>query len=318
MPAASNKKTNTAAILAFATVSIAWGTTYAGMRVAVESIPPFLMAGIRFTLAGACMMLAFHAMGHPFPKARDWARLGIVGCLLLAGANGLLAWAEQYLESSFAALLVNTAPLMIVGGSALLGEKVSMRAWLGLLIGFFGVFVLILPSLYELLSGAQPIDAPRQSHFWWAVGALVLGPICWAAGTITAIRVPAASTPFMTAATQTFLGGLGAMAIAALHGDFTQPFAPTMRSLWAVLYLIAIGSWLGYVSYMYCTLKMPPQVVATTTYLNVVVAALVGTMLLGERISPPMIIGGATVLAGVAITNLTRKKPGPAGKTTTA
>lgn len=297
-----------ASLIAFITVSIAWGTTYAGMRIAVESIPPFLMAGLRFTLAGICMMLAFRAMGHPFPAARDWIRLGIVGCLLLAGANGLLAWAEQFLSSSFAALMVNTAPLMIVGGSAMLGEKVPARAWLGLVIGFLGVFVLVLPRLYALVMGHDSAHTADDANFWWAAGALVLGPLCWATGTIFATRAPAKSTPFMTAATQTFLGGLCALLVAALHGDFAQPFAPTTRSILAVAYLIVCGSWLGYVSYMYCVLKLSPQAVATTTYLNVIVAAIVGILFLKEPFSLPTIIGGMIVLAGVAIANLSRKK----------
>ncbi len=282
-------------------MSIAWGTTYAGMKVAIESLPPFLMAGIRFTLAGAILLLGVRAFGIPFPTFRDWKRIALVGCLLLTGANGLLAWAQQYVPSSFSALMVNTGPLIYVGLSAMLGERVPRLAWAGLLVGFCGVFVLVSPRLFALFGGHAPETV--TPHFWWAIGALVLGPITWSSGSVVANRYPPACHSLMTAAGQTLAGGLGALVVAAFLGDLAQPIHPSARSIQAIVYLIVVGSWLGYVSFMYCVMNLPSQIVATTTYLNIIVAILVGATLLSEKVTVSMLAGGGVILAGVAIVN---------------
>ena len=291
-------------VLAYITVSIAWGTTYGGIKVAVETFPPFTMAAIRFITAGVVMVAVFRAMGIPLPRREDWRHLALVGFLLLTCANGLLSYAEQYVESAFAALMVNTAPFVFVGLAAWNGEKISRRAWLGLVLGFGGVLVLVSPDLREALSGSAIL--PPQ--YWFAILALVVGPTCWAVGSFLNNRRPARCHPLMSASVQTLLGGIGAGIVAIVSGDIQQLTAPSGRSMLAIAYLIVIGSFLGYIAYNYCTMHLPPARTATIIYLNMVVAVLVGTLLLGERLTVEMLIGGAVVLFGVFLVNSGRRK----------
>lgn len=292
------------ATIAFFAVSIAWGTTYGGMRVAVQTIPPFLMGGIRFVAAGLAMMIAFRLWGIPFPTARDWKRIIPVGILLLSCANSLVAWSEQYIDSAFAALMINTGPFIFVGLSAFLGERVPKLAWTGLCVGFLGVVLLILPDLRELISSGLHME---NENTVWAIGALLLGPVCWSVGSVYANKRPPACNQLMSAAGQTTVGGIGAFFLALLHGDFARPFAPSLHSLLAVGYLIVVGSWLGYVCYMYCVMHLPARKVALVSYLNVVVAMAVGVAFLGEKITLNMVIGGAVILLGVFIVNRSKQ-----------
>lgn len=293
-------------ILAYIGVSIAWGTTYGGIKVAVESFPPFTLAAIRFLLAGALMIGVFRMVGIPLPNRGDYRRLAIVGFFLLSLSNGLLSLAEQYVDSAFAALMVNTAPFVFVGLTALTGHRVPRLAWLGLVVGFSGVLILVSPQLVSLFGSSEPPDPT----FWFAVIALIIGPLCWAVGSFISNRNPPSCHPMMGAAWQTLFGGVGALFLMAISGEWLREIHPTPSSIWAIVYLILVGSFLGYVCYNYCVITLPSQKTASTTYLNMIVAILVGALLLGESITREMLLGGGVILVGVVLVNIGRVRIG--------
>ncbi|MBI1290104.1 EamA family transporter [bacterium] len=292
-------------LAAYVCVSIAWGTTYAGIKVATTAFPPLTLAAIRFVFAGAALMVALRCFGIQFPSRRDWLRLAPVGCLLLCCANVLVAWAQQHVDSVFAALMVNSAPLIFAGLSAFAGERVPRLAWAGLAVGFMGLFVIVYPDVREALGGGHTAgESVRGPMFWWAMGALVLSPLSWALGSFIAKRYRPGTHPLMTAAAQSLAGGVAAAIVCTLSGSWqVREISPA--AIGAVIHLIVVGSWLGYVSYMYVVMTLPADVAGTTTYLNTVVALAVGVLLLNERVTPWMVGGGAVVLLGVAVVNYT-------------
>ncbi len=302
-------------VLAFITVSIAWGTTYGGIKLAVETIPPFTMACIRFSIAGLVLMGVLRLVGVEFPSRRDWVRMAAAGFLLLSLGNALLGWAEQYVDSAFAALMVNTGPFLFVIFSALAGSRVPPLAWVGMTVGFCGVLLLVSPELRNLLVGqAEPV----HERFWWAFVVLIFSPMCWAAGSFVASRYPAKCHNLMSAAGQSAVAGGMAGVLAFLVGETGGDWVPSRTSLLAIVYLIVVGSWLGYVSYIYCLTHLPAHRVATTGYINNVTAVTLGVLILGERLTPIMFAGGAVILSGVYLVNVARQKatpppPEPAG-----
>lgn len=296
------KRSTFLAVASYLTVSVAWGTTYGGIKLALESFPPMPLAAIRFVLAGGLLMGALRLCGIHLPSRADWVRIAPVGFLLLGCANVLVSWSQQHVDSAFAALLVNSAPLIFVAISAVAGERVPKLAWTGLLVGFAGLFVIIWPDIANTFgTGAEA--PPHGPMFWWAVGALVLSPICWASGSFIAKRRKARCHPLMTAAAQSFAGGVIVALVCTLVGGWQ--FRPiTREAVFALGYLMVVGSWLGYVCYIHVVTTLPADIAATTTYLNTIVALVVGALLLGEIITPFMIAGGLVVLAGVTIVNI--------------
>lgn len=294
---------------AFIAVCFSWGTTYAGMRVAVETIPPFTIAATRFTFAGAAMLGVLRLMGWPMPGRRDWLRIAPVGFLLVSFANGWVNWALQYVDSFFAAIMVNIAPLLFVALMALAGERATRRAWLGLVVGFVGVALLVTPRLIGLLGG----EALGHAHprFWWAFGALVLGPVGWATGSFIGRRYPASTPPLVNAAGHLLMGGLGASVFLLLLGEWRQWQTPSWTSLGAVAWLTVIGAWLGFPSYIYCLTHLPAARTATVPYINQILAVLVGTLILGEAFNLFHGLGGLTILAGVWVANSARRRRVP-------
>lgn len=294
-------------IVAFITVSIAWGTTYGAISVAVRSIPPFVLATIRFLIAGILMLSVLRLKGIAFPSRQDWVRLAVVGVLLLSVGNALLAFAEQYVSSGFAALVVNCGPFVYVGLCRLAGEKVPRLAWTGLAVGFLGLLVLLSPQLRGLFRA----DAVPAAHtFWLAMAALIVGPIAWSVGSFLANRYPAKCHPLMIAGGQTLAGGFGGLAIALARGESVVPSAVPLEAWLAVAWLIIVGSCLGYVSYMYVVMYLSAHRTATVTYLNNIVAVAVGWFFLGEKVTVPMLVGGAIVILGVWIVNQAKGKKG--------
>lgn len=305
---ADHRKPSPLQVLSFITVCIAWGTTYGGIKVAVQHIPPFALASIRFLVAGVAMLLAFRAWGIPFPGRRDWPRIALVGFLLLSLSNSMLGYAEQHVSSIFASLMVNIAPFVYVGLAAWGGERIPRAAWGGLMLGVVGILTLV---LVKRGSGAMDSGAiPGSLEFWLAIVALVVGPICWSGGSFIANRFPPKSHPLMIAAGQTFCGGLGAGIISLLiqeHPAARVAAAPAEAWL-AMAWLVVVGSWLGYVAYMHCVMTLPAHQTASITYVNMVVAVAVGAIVLGEPLTPGIIVAGTIILAGVYIVNTARQQ----------
>jgi len=272
-------------IAALLAVYFIWGSTYLAMRIAVESLPPLLMAGTRFLLAGSVMYAWMRMRGAPHPGWPQWRAGLITGVLLLALGNGAVAISQKLgVASGLAAVMVASTPLWAALFGGIWGEWPGWREWLGLGIGASGIALLNLDSN---LQGS-------------AMGALllVLAPITWALGSMWSRHLPMAGGA-MASATQMLAGG-AVMTVVGLVFE-RLPAAPTLRSLGALGYLAVFGSLVGFSAYGYLLRTVRPAVATSYAYVNPVVALLLGTLFAGERITPVAAVGAGVVLLGVVL-----------------
>jgi drug/metabolite transporter (DMT)-like permease len=291
--------------LAFAAVYIIWGSTYLGMKFAIETIPPILMSGIRFVVAGAFLLAyCFGVKKMPWPTWGQVKAPVITGFLLIMVGNGGMAWAEQTVPSSVAALLVATTPLwfallgwLIYGDNRPNGRMVS-----GLLLGLVGMVVLIGPGQ---LSG-HALDLAGTA-------VIMVGTLCWAFGSLYVAHVKDAAAALVSTGLQMLVGGLFLMGLASLRGDFAafHVEAVSGKSLLALGYLIVFGSWIGYTSYSWLIRVVPPSQASTYAYVNPLVAVLLGCLLGGESITYQMLVAGAFILPGVILILKSKSQPTP-------
>ena len=305
MPA-ENTPTRTALILAFAAIYIIWGSTYLGIRVAVESMPPFLMAAARFLLAGGVLFAFLKLRGVRWPTPRQWWTNSVIGTFLLLGGNGLVAWAEQFVPSGITALLIGVSPLFFVltewawpGG--LRPSHVTMAA---LLLGFGGVAWLAAPWEGGLEGGLH-------------VGgllAILCACISWSFGSIYSRHAKHGADPFLASALQMLGGGLTLTLVALLNGDFGRldVNAITPRAWVAFAYLVAIGSLVGFSTFVWLMKHSTPARVSTYAYVNPIVAVFLGWLLLGEPITTRTLVASAIIIAAVVIITVEKNKPKPA------
>jgi len=299
--------TRTALVVAFATIYLVWGSTYLGIRVAVETLPPFAMAAGRFLLAGGALAAWIAATRGLRPTARQWRDNAIVGTFLLLGGNGLVAWAEQVIPSGIAALVVGLQPLMMVLTEwAWPGGHRPTRATIaGLLVGFAGVAWL-----------AAPWESAAAGGFdRTGVLVLVAASAFWAIGSIYGRHVRTPAEPFTASALQ-MLGGGAALTVAALlHGDFAHlsPVTVSAHSWLAFAYLTVVGSLVGFSTFVYLMKHSVPARVATYAYVNPIVAVILGWLILGEPITTRTLAAAAAIVVSVAlITTQKARQPDPA------
>ena len=286
-------------LIALATVYIVWGSTYLVIRYGVEVTPPYLFASARF-LAGALILLLFcRARGVPWPRSLAVGGVSaITATLLLAGANGLVTWSEQWVASNQAALIVATSALWMAGFGMLgaRGEKLSTMTWLGLVVGLLGVAVLVGEGL---LQRAGPVGA---------YVALVISPILWAAGSIYGRRHPLQCAPLMTAAMQMLVAGVLMAGIGLALGE-TARWRWTAQSSWAWAYLTVFGSCIAYGTYYWLVHHLRPALLGTYAYVNPAIAVLLGAGLGGEHLSTLQIAGTGVILLGVVAVTLGQRVP---------
>src|SRR5580658_5058018 len=283
-------------IFAFGLVYVFWGSTYLGIGIAVEHIPPAMMCAVRFSIAGI-LMLAYCALtGRRIRfSPRQLFHFAAVGILLLMGGNLTLSYAEQIVPTGLAALLIAVTPLwFLVLDSLLLGDHhISRRGKIGLAIGIAGVVVLIWPDLLH------PNSLGRR-ELWWSL-ALQLGSFSWAFGSVLSKKwQTAAADPFSAIAWQVFFAGIANLIFALLverHSNVTWSF----RGVAAILYLVVCGSWIGYTAYIWLLQHVPTSKVSTYAYVNPVVAIVLGWLVLHERIDRYILIGSAIVIASVVL-----------------
>jgi drug/metabolite transporter (DMT)-like permease len=282
------------AYIAWILVCVVWGTTYLAIRIALESIPPMLIGGLRFTVAGGLLAAFLALRGYAIPHPREWTALAMLGCLMLGMGNGGVVWAEQTVPSGIAAVLVAAQPFWITGIEAALadGERLTSRAFGGLLVGFAGIVILVWP---DLRGGGEWSPA-----FALGVAATQLACLGWSIGSSYAKRRPAGENAIMASALQMIFGGLCLLVVATARGEW-QELAFTPRSLAAELYLVVVGSWAGYSAYIYALKYLPISTVMLYSYINPVIAVLLGTLVLDEPFGWRVIAASALVLAGVAI-----------------
>src|SRR6476469_8882178 len=289
---------------------VVWGSTYLGIAIAVDTIPPFLMAAARFLLAGAILLAWSVAReGRSFirPTRREWRDSAIVGALLLGGGNGLVAFGEQTVPSGIAALLVGRMPVWVaILGGIFLGDRLPRLAVIGIAIGFAGVAILVGPSA---LGGSGTLDPV-------GLAACLLAPIAWAGGSLFASRrASLPGRPLVATGLQMVLGGLVLGVMATLSGEFGtfDATAVTRDSLIAFAYLTVIGSILAFTVYGWMLRAAPLPLVATYAYVNPVVAVILGWLVLGEAIEPRTVLAGGVIIFAVALIVTARgrmKRPG--------
>lgn len=298
-----------AAKLAYAVVCVAWGTTYYGIRVAVETIPPFVMGASRFLLAGGLMLLVLLLRGVRLPPAREAAMVAAPGVLMLTVSNGLINWSEIHLASSIVAVLVIMSPFALVGISRFLGDPIPKSTWTGLGLSFAGVVALFWPDLRAAVEGVA-VGGREGPPMWLLVGCVLLAASVWSAGSVLSARHKVDCHVGMRIALQMLAGGVGQLVVALAAGEFGRLGTPSLDSVLATLYLVVAGSWLGYGCYIYILRVFRPDTVSLVTYVNTVVAVLVGWWLGGERITLATLLGSAIIIAGIAVVNSGLRRAG--------
>ncbi len=283
-------------ILAFALVYVFWGSTYLGIAIAVEHIPPALMCATRFLIAGTLMLAYCWFTGRRINySARQLWQMAVVGNLLLMGGNLTLSFAEQVLPSGLSALLIAVTPLwFLVLDAWLLGNHhISRRGAIGLALGIVGMIVLLWPKLTA--SGSI-----GRRELWFSLS-LLAGSFSWALGSVLSKLWHSNDLdPLSSTAWQVIFAGIGNLAFALLHRDFSHAVW-TPRGIAAVLYLVVGGSWIGYTSYIWLLRHAPSSKVSTYAYVNPVVAVFLGWLVLHEPIDRYILMGSAIVIASVIL-----------------
>jgi drug/metabolite transporter (DMT)-like permease len=283
-------------MVAFGLVYVFWGSTYLGIGIAVEQIPPGFMCAVRFLIAGAAMLAYCALTGRRIRfSALQLSHFAAVGILLLMGGNLTLAYAERIVPTGLAALLIAVTPLwFLVLDSLLLGDHhISRRGKIGLAIGIVGVVVLIWPDLLH------PNSLGRR-ELWWSL-ALQLGSFSWAFGSVLSKKwQTAAADPFSAISWQVVFAGIANL-IFALVVEKPSNVTWTLRGVAAILYLVVCGSWIGYTAYIWLLQHVPTSKVSTYAYVNPVVAVFLGWLVLHERIDRYIALGSAIIIASVVL-----------------
>lgn len=284
-------------LVAFAAIYLIWGSTYLGIRIAIETLPPLLMAGMRFTVAGVLLYAGTTRDGTPRPTRRQWRAATIVGGLLLLGGNGLVTWAEERVASGLTALLVATVPLWMVllDWAFLGGRRPAGRVALGLILGLVGIVLLVGPT--NVVEGRR-VDV--------AGAALVLlAALFWSVGSLYARRASLPEAPLLGTAMEMLAGGVLLILAAGLKGEWGQvrPAEVSLRSWLAFGYLTVLGSIVAFTAYTWLLRVTTPARVATYAYVNPVVAVFLGWTVGGEPLTAhTLLAAGIIVLAVVIIT----------------
>ena len=293
--------------IALLTVYIVWGGTYLAIRYAVETIPPFLMAGTRFLVAGAILYIWRRFAGDPAPSRGQWLRASAVGLLLLLGGNGLLSLAEQKVASGIASLIIGSVPLWMTAIEAMRpgGVRPKFLGILGLTIGFGGIALLVAPSLLSV--------NPAASHPQGII-ALLCAALFWSLGSIYSRHARLPDSSLLSTGMQMLAGGAGLYLVGAFTGEWHQLTLAniSLRSWWGLLYLVLFGSMVGFSAYAWLLRSAPVSLVATYAYVNPLVAILLGSLFAQETLSMHVALSALIIIGSVVLINLTpRLKPHP-------
>jgi drug/metabolite transporter (DMT)-like permease len=277
------------------TLYLVWGSTYLAIRLAIDTMPPYLMIAVRFFLAGGILfawsLLRGTLRAHR-PTRREWRDSAIVGTLLLCGGMGLVAWAEQTLPTGIVALLIALMPAWVaVLGRVFFGERLVPLVVVGLVVGLVGVAVLVGPSTSGSLDPAGLV-------------AVLVSPILWGSGSLYAAhRARLPRDPLLASGMQMLSAGVVATGIAVVIGEVAEfrPEAVTAESLLALAYLVLVGSIVGFGAYVWLLRVAPLSKVTTYAYVNPVVAFILGAIVLGEPISPSTVVAAAIIIVAVAL-----------------
>jgi drug/metabolite transporter (DMT)-like permease len=288
-------------VLAFLSIYLIWGSTYLAIRFAVETIPPFLMAGARFLIAGAILYVWRLSRGTARPTSGQWGAAAISGTLMLLGGNGIVCWAEQWVPSGLTALIIASVPIWmgVMHWAIEPSKRPGVRGIAGLLIGFGGVALLVHPGGH--LGGGHQVQ----------VGALmlVLASAFWAAGSLYSRRAGAPADPILSTALQMLGGGAALVLVGLMTGEVgrVRLDAVTPRAAWSFLYLIGFGSIVAFTAYTWLLKVTAPAKAATYAYVNPVVAMTLGALIADEPLSELTLIAAAIIIGSVIL--ITTERP---------
>ena len=298
-------KENTRAYLALAVVCVVWGTTYLAMRVGVTGFPAFLFSGLRHCTAALVLWLVLPFLKKKFSfRYRDVIRQVIPGVLMLGLGNGVIGWAEKYIPSGLAALIVSIMPLYVVVINFITGDgrDLNKKIVTGLFLGCAGIVLIFKDNLSDL----------GDVRYFWGVIATFLASLAWAAGTIYMKKTAATTDPYVNTALQLSSGGLSLVLASFFLDDYSELQHISSDSLWALAYLIVFGSLLSYFCYLYAIRNLPVGLVAVYAYINPFIAVGLGFLILHEKVTVYTAIAFATTVTGVYFINAGyRKKKQP-------
>jgi drug/metabolite transporter (DMT)-like permease len=278
-------------------VCVVWGTTYLAIRISLETLPPFLMAAIRWLAAGSILAIALKLRGERLPRPSAWPSLTILGILLLGFGNGGVVWAEQTVPSGLAAVLVATCPFWMVGIDVLMpgGEALTLRRIAGLVVGFSGIVLLVWPEIQV---------GPSGREFMNGVIATQVACLGWAAGSAYARRRGHGEAKdenvLATAAFEMLFGGLVLLGLGMVRHEAAR-LVLTPRTASALAYLVFVGAIGGFTAYAYALKHLPVATVSLYAYVNPIIAVILGTLILNEPFSARMAVSAAIVLTGMAL-----------------
>lgn len=276
---------------------VVWGTTYLAIRISLETLPPFLMAAIRWLAAGSILAVALTLRGERLPRPGAWPSLTILGILLLGFGNGGVVWAEQTVPSGLAAVLVATCPFWMVGIDVLMpgGEALTLRRTAGLVVGFGGIVLLVWPEIQV---------GPSGREFMNGVIATQVACLGWAAGSAYARRRGHGEAKdenvLATAAFEMLFGGLVLLGLGMVRHEAAR-LVFTPRTASALAYLVFVGAIGGFTAYAYALKHLPVATVSLYAYVNPIIAVILGTLILNEPFSARMAVSAAIVLTGMAL-----------------
>ena len=280
------------AYLALASVCVFWGTTYLGIRMALETFSPLMLVGLRYTFSGSLLLLVAYFSKAHLPTGKELFYTALFGVIIIGIGNGCLAFVEQWIPSGLAALFITTSPFWMVGMEALIpgGERLHAPTLFGMLVGLAGTAMLVAPNAIQ-----QGWGGPSLKGFV----VLQIGCCGWGLGSILQRRHVTKAHPVVSGAIQQFATGLAFLGPALLTK--AQPIHWTSRGVGAVIYLITFGSVVGYSAYLYVLDKLPVAVVSIYNYINPVVAVLLGWLIYKERIGVWELLSMLVIFAGVAL-----------------
>ncbi|MEU6713697.1 EamA family transporter [Nonomuraea sp. NPDC046802] len=286
---------------ALAIVYVVWGSTYLGIMIVIETMPPMLSGSLRFLTAALLLggFLLIRKGREPFRMSpRQFGGAALIGLLLLTGGNGMVAVAEQHISSGLAALLVAAVPLWLVVFRIVFRDRPAVLTLVGVLVGFGGVAALSLTG-----GGGAGESSGTQG-----IVVILVASLSWSVGSFLSARIPMPSNVWTASTIEMFAGGLGLLATGSLLGERLDLASVSGRSWAALAYLVLVGSLVGFTAYTWLLGNAPISLVSTYAYVNPAVAVLLGVLVLNENITTQMILGGVVILVGVALVVSTERR----------
>jgi len=294
-------------LFAFLSIYIVWGTTYLAISYGLRGFPPFILSGLRFLVAGLLILLWMYKKGEKPTSLTNWKKNAVPGVLILSAGVGLVAWAEQYVTATEAAIVMAIEPICFIAIARKSKDSGSSNKFLlaGLVLGFGGLLLFLRDSLWA----EQELKADTNYRLA-AFGLLLLSSFLWVLGSLFSKKHPSGHSIFMNVGQQLTIGGIASFIIAGFSGEWStlQLNAVPLESWLGLAYLIVFGSLIAYLSFIWLLSIKPPALVSTHTYVNPVVAVLFGWLVAGQVISTAQFIGLGVILSGVLLTNFSSYK----------